>query len=364
MTSLTGHSPPKYSLLMLVVSSIALSLLSIIVVGEVVCRVFFPDDHLRYAKDSEALYYYEPNQDGILELSDGVSSIPIKINDLGFRGGAIQPKGKKILVLGDSFTFGWGVRNHETFSSRLNEWFADEITVINGGQPGYGIFQMNATLRRVGPKIMPDLVIVVLWQGDLLRQPPNPEEREHFFKRQAVSRLFKSSVLLTHIYRRVEKLLVLIGQDKLVFRVGEGGKSHVVDKKEIVEQHLRGWRADEPRLISMQEQAARYGNGMLLVLWPKEDFASVAEEGLADTLTEIITEFAQDKRIPFISVQSAMRSVPKKSELLIPKDLHPTPLAHCLAAKVIAEKLQELHFVSLRPMTCEPRSEGGNKIVQ
>jgi hypothetical protein len=238
------------------------------------------------------------------------------------------------------------VADDETFSARLEKWSGGAVSVVNGGQPGYGVFQMAATLRRVGAELRPRLVIVVVWQGDLLRQPPGAAERTRFLQRQRLSQALKASVLVTHVYRRVERLLAQAGQDSLVFRVGEGGQRAQASVQAVRESHLRGMMADTPRLLAMHEQARRHGHGLLLVFWPKEDFANLrdTERGLAQDLTGRLEAFARQHGMPFLSVQSAMRRITPKGRLLIPNDWHPTPFAHCLAAELIAKKLNDLGF--------------------
>jgi hypothetical protein len=330
------------------------SLAILFVVGEILCRLFFPDTRLRYVNDPEALYRLAPNQVATIELASGVLAPPARINELGLRGADPGPIGPRILVLGDSFAFGSGVGDDETFAARLNQWFDGAVSVVNGGQPGYGIFQMAAALRRLGGDLRPRLVIVVLWQGDFLRQPPDATERARFIRRQQLSQIVKTSVLGTHLYRRLERLLAEAGQESLVFRVGEGGKQGQASARAIRESHLRGMRADAARLLAMHEAARRYGTGLLLVLWPKEDFANLpeTERGLAHDLTVGLEAFARRHSIPFISVQSAMRRVASKARLLIPHDWHPTPFAHCLAAERIAQELKELDFPLFRSASC------------
>ena len=320
--------------------------------GEILCRLFFPDTRLRYVTDQEALFYFEPNQVGTIDLANGSTSLPVRINQLGFRGPDLeQRRGHQFLVLGDSLTFGWGVSDDQTFVSRLDRAFGDEVSVLNGGQPGYGVFQMAATLRRVGEQLRPELVILVLWQGDLLREPPDVAERDQFFLRRRLLQFFKTSVFLTHVYRRVERLLLRFGAESLVLRVRDTDGQAGLDSEAIVNLHLRGFEADSLRLLAMHHQALRYGRGLFLVLWPKEDFANDAEPGLAQKLTETVEAFARQHRIPFISLQSAMRRRPSTS-LVIPNDWHPTPLAHCLAAEHIADQLVRLGFRMMEPVLC------------
>ena len=119
------------------------SFLFCLVVGEIVCRLFFPDTKLKYVDDSEILARFEPSQEGFLPLADGSPGPRIRINELGLRGKTIKEMSRKrILFLGDSFTFGSGVEEDGTFPALVEYALGDEISVVNGGQPGYGIYQM------------------------------------------------------------------------------------------------------------------------------------------------------------------------------------------------------------------------------
>src|SRR2546425_145659 len=321
-------------------------------VGELVCRVFLPDTQLRFVSDPEALFRLAPNQ--VATQATGLAAPPARINRLGLRGADPDTTHPRILILGDSFTFGSGVGDDETFAARLDHWLGGTVSVINGGQPGYGIYQQVATLRRVGQDLRPRLVIVVIWQGDFLRQPPDAAERERFFRRQRLSQIVRTSVLASHLYRRLERLLIKAGQDSLVFNVGEGGRRAEVDPRAILDAHLNGMRADWPRLLVMHEEARRYGLGLFLVLWPKEDYAGLpnAERGLAERLTVALAARARQDSIPFVSVQGAMRRISSKDRLVIPNDGHPTPLAHCLAAELIGQKLTDVGFALVQSERC------------
>src|SRR6266581_2572288 len=84
------------------------SLVALLIVGEIVCRLFFPDTRLRYVSDPEALYHFAPNQVGTTELASGLPAPPARINQLGLRGADPDTTRPRILVLGDSFAFGAG----------------------------------------------------------------------------------------------------------------------------------------------------------------------------------------------------------------------------------------------------------------
>lgn len=69
----------------------------------------------------------------------------------------------RIMALGCSTTFGWGVADQETYPARLEQYFRRDgldIEVINGGQPGYTTFQGLWLWKNVLRHYKPDLVII------------------------------------------------------------------------------------------------------------------------------------------------------------------------------------------------------------
>ncbi len=102
----------------------------------------------------------------------------IKINSRGLRDEEIplaKPANeRRILVLGDSVTFGWGVSQGETFSDRmepvLREHTGSSWQVINSGVNGYNTAQEASYLRLEGMKYSPDYVLLVYVSNDV--DPP------------------------------------------------------------------------------------------------------------------------------------------------------------------------------------------------
>jgi lysophospholipase L1-like esterase len=99
----------------------------------------------------------------------GVFSTPefstsVTINSKGLRDKEREykkPAGiKRVIVLGDSFTWGWGVEEKDKFTEILNNKLPSNYEVINMGVSGYGTDQELLTLEREGLKYNPDLVIV------------------------------------------------------------------------------------------------------------------------------------------------------------------------------------------------------------
>jgi hypothetical protein len=105
------------------------------------------------------------------------AGVPVEINALGFRDGreyAVEKPERtfRILVLGDSVTFGHGALSDTTYpyllEQQLRAWRPDvPWEVWNLGVPGYNTAQELAYLRQVGPRYRPDLVVVGFYENDL-----------------------------------------------------------------------------------------------------------------------------------------------------------------------------------------------------
>jgi hypothetical protein len=97
----------------------------------------------------------------------------LSTNSKGFRGKKDFPYSKnkeklRILILGDSFTFGDEVSDDETYSYYLQEMLP-HTEVINMGVHGYGHDQMLILLKEEGLKYQPDIVILGFLALDMSR---------------------------------------------------------------------------------------------------------------------------------------------------------------------------------------------------
>jgi lysophospholipase L1-like esterase len=100
----------------------------------------------------------------------------IRTNSLGLRDREFDlPKraGRfRILSLGDSGSFGWGVREEECYAKRLEGLLngtpsRDRYEVVNAGVPSYESWRELIMLERLQPSLEPDLVICQVSDNDL-----------------------------------------------------------------------------------------------------------------------------------------------------------------------------------------------------
>jgi len=95
--------------------------------------------------------------------------VAYETNDLGLRDAQLRESTEfRILFLGDSETFGWGVPFGDRFTERIENNITG-VQTINAGIPGYGIHQMKSWLEHHGLALRPDLVVLSIIYQDLNR---------------------------------------------------------------------------------------------------------------------------------------------------------------------------------------------------
>lgn len=121
------------------------------------------------ADDPDMTFILYPNTDFV------TFDVPFRTNELGFRDDPIRPKTEgmfRILCVGDSVTFGTGVRNDQTFpnvlEARLKSLTMDrDIDVINAGVSAYNARNIRGLMGRYMGEFKPELVVYTFVENDL-----------------------------------------------------------------------------------------------------------------------------------------------------------------------------------------------------
>lgn len=100
-----------------------------------------------------------------------VEDLPIQSNSAGFwdkEFSRTKPSARyRIALLGDSFTWGMGVREEERFGNVLAT-LSPKLETLNFGMPGYGTDQSLLVWRNVASHYAPDMIVLTLYQNDYL----------------------------------------------------------------------------------------------------------------------------------------------------------------------------------------------------
>lgn len=116
-------------------------------------------------------WYHQKNKKAVLQKKG--FEVEIHTNSQGFRGlkeyGSQKPPDiTRAIVLGDSFSFGWGVRDEEAWTAQL-ELKSSRLEMINLCVPGYGVDQMLMAFRTLGKGWQADYVFVTVFPEDFWR---------------------------------------------------------------------------------------------------------------------------------------------------------------------------------------------------
>jgi lysophospholipase L1-like esterase len=243
---------------------------------------------------------------------------PLRINRQGFRGPhdvpASPPAGKVRLVCsGDSFTFGYGVGDLETWCAQL-ERIDPRLETINMGQSGYGIDQAYLWYRRDGAPLAPSVHAFAFIYDDFIRvirdrdgkpvirvvdgklrveNVPVPRGHNPFPWLQRHSRVLDELRSVTLLRRAVGSVLERSGPP---WTLGEGARISFRILSRLASRH------------------ARKGAVLVLVYLPtREDLSS----STFDELRAWLAEQAEKQQIAYVDLTADMRALaPERAQEL------------------------------------------------
>ena len=157
-------------------------------IGEAVFRLVVRRAYREELRALDGLYEPEPGQARTYTFRPSLrgaahtfgspdQGFSFHLNSLGFRGPewSEPAAGRRVLVLGDSYAFGWGVGDEDPFPAQmagLARAAGRGLEVLNAGVPGYSTPQELGALQELGERFRPDAVVLAFVMND--GQPPQP----------------------------------------------------------------------------------------------------------------------------------------------------------------------------------------------
>ena len=274
---------------------------------------------------------------------DEQGRVAVRINARGIRDDEdlVEPKPdgqRRIVCIGDSFTFGWGVPEEDGWVHRLESALREDpggdIRTVNCGAAGtVCIDEYWWGLKHRFHAFEPDMVVLTICLNDLIGSNglsvfgPSPATGIRLFDLIGGA-LGRSALDLDPDIDWVDELLAqpkqlpngtanpLFGPDKPF----EAMWSQGVPQRSLVE--AKAWC--NARKVPF-----------VVVLWPFLQGLGSGRHYPFGKLHEMVAKHCADQAIPFLDVKSTLASTPHEDLWVTPRDMHANPLAQQLATPSI-----------------------------
>jgi len=249
-----------------------------------------------------------------------------------------KPDGvRRVLLLGDSVVEGYGLRESETISHRLEELFADEATeVLNFGVSAYCTRAEIELLEEKGLQFNPDVVVLVFVENDFDNFNREAFPLEGTINRPAVVKtLFRKSHLFRLTSIRLNLFNFAADADPARWNKDAIGDNNVAEG-------LRRFR----------QLADRHGFKPLVAIWPRFLDGRIADVCFMPQSSEqlVVEHLAAMYGIPSVRLseffqQNLAESAGSVSPRLLYScgdELHPSPEGARIAAEALKQTLSDL----------------------
>jgi lysophospholipase L1-like esterase len=255
----------------------------------------------------------------------------------------------RILVLGDSFTWGWGVSQGQVFTDLLQAALPDNVAVYNRGVPGFGTAQEYLVLQRELAAREYDAVVLMFYINDL---------SDNISSKQGLRPYFE--LVDGHLRPRNQPALPIINPVRQFLSEHSRAYGFVQFELEWLKRRFSGEANDKPeyrtspavdfhavpgyavtaRLLGeMQRLARQHGARFFLVYIPqRSEFELDAPFPYVRSIHAMVNDIAHSEGIPLLDLSPPFHQHAKAGERLIYAiDAHWTPAGHRVAAAALLE---------------------------
>lgn len=322
--------------------------LGVLVVWELACRVFPPPDPRQpNGHPAAGTITLEGDPWLLWQLRPGdreEHGKPVHVNAAGFRDGdeRTPAEGPRVLTVGDSSVYGFGVRDDEVFSSLLEHELADAapgVEVINGATPGWSTFQTLNMLDMRGWALRPDLLIVGnLWSDNNFDDFVDRELLASYagFRQTAD---YRARVLLSRsaLFRWLDYELRVAPQGREAARVGwtMGGDNPKSGRRRVA---INDYADNLDTLCARMRE--RGGGVLFLLLANREDVNPRSADPAWGPYRQVMREAAERNGVPLVDVPAVMRASGRSEDALFLDQMHPTADGHAQIAHAVQGALR------------------------
>ena len=291
-----------------------------------------PRPRQRFAPGARFYICYQDHEQLQQDWLDQQGCVEVRINSYGLREREeLRPDNKqagerRIVCIGDSFTFGWGIPVEQCWVRLLEQALRrddDGIRTINCGASGALVVdEYWWGLRTRFGLFDPDIVIVSLYLNDLLPSsglcvlgptPPPSALRLVDLVRRTLAR---DPLDLDPSHDWVAGLQALAKED------GEIGGFYGPDKPF---EAMWSQRAPQHALVAMRDWCQERKIPLLITLWPFLQGLGPTAHYPFQAMHDQVGQFCKKMGLPFLDLKPLLETRPAQQLWVTPADLHANP---------------------------------------
>jgi len=299
--------------------------------SELLVRLFDPlgisyyEASTRYTLDKVAdpdlVFFHRPH------LNASYAGVEVRSNELGMRDAPIQPKQPgelRVLALGDSVTFGWGVAADSIWCTllapRLAATLERPVRTLNAGCGGFNTVQELAFLRKHGAELAPDVVVLLYVENDVEQNlPPFDPVRHRSLRGKSLPEAVKLLLGRSWTWRLAWHLAQTAGAP--AFAAGLAREPGALASFDALEQ-IDAW-------------CKARGIPFVTFLW------RIVRDPQSDALRSELERIARARGFPFCDVLPWFAACAPSAVTCSVIDSHPNAAGHAILAEGIARALEE-----------------------
>ncbi|OCP05726.1 MULTISPECIES: SGNH/GDSL hydrolase family protein [unclassified Ensifer] len=327
--SIQRSSIVKRALLAILATAFSLALFALTIEG--LARAVFDNgmdfdlEMWKYARDLKRVsaepaigHEHIPNASGVY------MGVPVNINSIGLRNREVAPvsdNAVRVVMLGDSLTFGWGVKEEDTPSRQLETVLnraaagALKYDVINTGVGNYNTQMEVAYFLTKGSELKPDIVVLNYFINDA-----EPTPRRHKVGWGEYSQAY---VVLASAIDKVSRIFLGRADWKAYYRG-------------LYEAGQPGWTDGQAAIQKLARFCRERGYKFVIVNYPE---LHELKHYPFPEVTGVVEKLAESEGVPFLDLRPSVEDLVPETLWVSPSDAHPNKIANARFAGAIAQTL-------------------------
>jgi lysophospholipase L1-like esterase len=306
---------------------ISIGVVFALVIVEIIFRIIAPDKNAARWNDRPAQYYLP---ESAANLRDRNYPSPKPANTF------------RIVVVGDSFTFGPNMQYEDTFPKRLEHWLnlnteQKKVEVINLGTPGHSTRHEVEQVSKAIKELEADFIILEITLNDAELQPMDkkaqkakfgaPYLKKPLFKHWKSARFFLQRLHNTQTHRLYIEYFNDLFNNNTTFNEFDSALGKIAD-------------------LAKTSSASSKSVPLKAVIFPLFSFPMDQDKYPFVNLHSIIHTSLGKYGIEYLDLFDSYQNIPSiRLEVIPGKDPHPNEIAHRIAAESIYQWLRKSNYI-------------------